>query len=63
MPEKILNTIYAGSRPVYEIAESADGLTITVRSAESPDNQLRIIRTAVGVVADALMKIGPVAKT
>ena len=59
MPEKVLNTIYAASTPVYEIVESEDGLTITVRSVESPDNQLRMIRTAVGTLADALRKIGP----
>jgi len=62
MPEKILNTVYAGSTPVYEVVESEDGLTITVRSADSPDNQLRMIRTAVGTVADALRKIEPSAK-
>jgi hypothetical protein len=62
MPEKVLNTIYAGSTPVYEILESEDTLTITVRSAESPDNQLRMIRTAVGALADALRKIESVPK-
>lgn len=62
MPEKLLNTIYAGSTPVYEIVESEDGLTITVRSAESPDNQLRMIRTAVGTLADALRRIEPSVK-
>lgn len=59
MPEKLLNTIYAGSTPVYEIVESDDGLTITVRSADSPDNQLRMIRTAVGTLVDALRRIEP----
>jgi hypothetical protein len=62
MPEKLLNTIFAGTRPVYEIVESEDGLTITVRSADSPDNQLRMIRTAVGTLADALRKIEPSGK-
>jgi hypothetical protein len=60
MPERLLNTIFAGARPVYEIVESTDGLTITVRSAESPDNQLRMIRTACGALAEALKKIDPV---
>jgi hypothetical protein len=62
MPEKLLNTIYAGPTPVYEIVESEDGLTITLRSADSPDNQLRMIRTAVGTLADALRRIEPTAK-
>jgi hypothetical protein len=62
MPETLLNTIYAGEQPVYEIVESEDGRTITVRSADSPDNQLRMIRTAVGTLADALRKVGPFVK-
>jgi hypothetical protein len=62
MPETLLNTIYAGARPVYEIVESEDGRTITVRSSDSPDNELRMLRTAVGALADALRKVGPSVK-
>jgi hypothetical protein len=62
MAETLLNTIYAGARPVYEIVESEDGRTITVRSSDSPDNELRMLRTAVGALADALRKVGPVVK-
>jgi hypothetical protein len=62
MAETLLNTIYAGARPVYEIVESEDGRTITVRSSDSPDNELRMLRTAVGALADALRKVGPFVK-
>jgi hypothetical protein len=62
MAETLLNTIYAGARPVYEIVESEDGRTITVRSSDSPDNELRMLRTAVGALAEALRKVGPSVK-
>ena len=62
MAKTLLNTIYASARPVYEIVESEDGRTITVRSADSPDNQLRMLRTAVGTLADALREIEPTVK-
>jgi len=59
MPDTVLDTISAGSTPVYEIVETADRLTIIIRSVSSPDLQVHVMRAAVPRLVEALQKIQP----
>jgi len=56
MPE-IVRQIFAGSRPVYDIVKSEDGLTITIRSSQDHAKKIELISSVVGTVIDALRDI------
>ncbi len=55
MPEKI-HTITAGSREVYELVESEDGLYLTIRDAANHDHQIRLTSSVVPILIQALKK-------
>lgn len=55
MPE-IVRVIYAGSHPVYEVVKSADGLTVTIRLAEHPEEKVELMSSVVGTLIDMLQE-------
>jgi hypothetical protein len=56
MPE-IVHQIFAGSHPVYEVVKSADGLTVTIRSAEDHNKKIDLISSVVGTLINTLQKV------
>jgi hypothetical protein len=53
MPERI-EVIHAGSRPVYEIVKSVDGLTITIRLAQHPEQKIDLISSVIPTLIQIL---------
>ena len=56
MPE-IVHQIFAGSHPVYEVVKSADGVTVTIRSAEDHNKKIDLISSVVGTLINTLQKV------
>ena len=56
MQEKV-HTISAGSKSVYEIVESADNLTVTIKHAADHSRHVDLLYTALPRVIEALQAI------
>lgn len=56
MPEKT-HTINAGKHEVWEVVELEDGRNVEIRSAEKPEESVRIARSALGVLIGILDRI------
>jgi hypothetical protein len=53
MPEQV-HVIAAGSRPVYEVVTSEDGLTITIREAENHEHKIVLLSSVLGTLIRTL---------
>lgn len=58
MPEKI-HVIAAGSRLTYEVVESEDGLSVTIRHAEDHEDNIVLIRSVIPTLVNVLREISP----
>lgn len=54
--EKV-HVVRGGSRPVYEVIESADEVSVTIRYAGDHKQQLTLLRSTVPSLADVLREI------
>jgi hypothetical protein len=55
--EKI-HIVKGGARPVYEVIESADEVSVTIRYAGDRKQQLTLLRSTVPSLAEVLKEIG-----
>jgi hypothetical protein len=49
--------ITAGSRPVYEIVKSDDGLTVTIREAQNHEHKIDLISSVIPTLIRMLQKL------
>lgn len=56
MPETI-EVIKAGSREIYEVVKSEDGLKITIREAGNHDRKIELISSVLPTLIQALQKM------
>jgi hypothetical protein len=52
-------TIAAGSKELYEVVKSEDGLKVTIRYAQNPEKKIELDAGAVPELIGALQKLGP----
>lgn len=58
MPDKILNQIFAGRHPIYEIVEPATRPgNIIIRVVDDHEKQFELPKGTLGILADMLNKI------
>lgn len=61
MNRKTINTISAGSHPMYRIDEADNGLTLFICLLDDEGNvieEVRLMRSAASTIARALLKAG-----
>jgi bifunctional ADP-heptose synthase (sugar kinase/adenylyltransferase) len=59
MADEKVQVIAAGSREVYEVVESGDGLLVTIRMAANHDHKIELANSAIPALIGALQKIAP----
>jgi len=61
MTDKI-HVIYGGARPLYEVIESEDEVSVTIRYAGDHKERIRLHRSGVAALVNALKDIKPAAQ-
>jgi hypothetical protein len=54
------HVVYGGARPLYEVIESEDEVSVTIRYAGDHNDQIRLHRSGVVALVDVLKEVKPI---